>query len=97
MRPIRNMDRAQLEADASGIASPSGSPDPRAVGRAKAEILCLDREYAEKQECLRREFERELETIRTEREKDRQRFDDELAQRQMEHASKLANEQLDTA
>ena len=88
----RNSDRAQLETLAAGR-----SPTSKSVGAAKAEIVRLDREYAEDQERSRREFEREMSAAADAREAGRQRFDEELAQRQMDYASKLAREQLDTA
>jgi hypothetical protein len=93
----RTKTRAQLEADASGITSPAGIPDPRSAGRARAEILSRDREYAEEQERSRREFERKMSAAADARENSRQVFDAELSHRQMDHASKLAKEQLDTA
>ena len=67
------------------------------TGRARAEIVYRDREYAEEQERSRREFEREVSAAADAREARRQKFDEELAQRQMDHASKLAREQLGTA
>ena len=91
---LRNMDRAQLEAIASGITMPSGDPDPGSVGGAKAEILRRDREYADMVERSRRAFEREMSAAADAREDRRQKFDEELAQRQVAQALKLAREQL---
>jgi hypothetical protein len=60
LRPMRDMDRAQLEADACGIPGVMGPPDPRRAGQAKYELLLRDREYAEQQEKSRRDFETAL-------------------------------------
>ena len=56
-RPKRDMDRAQLEALASGVTSNSGAPSPALVGEARYELMIRDREYAEHQEQSRRDFE----------------------------------------
>jgi hypothetical protein len=60
LRPMRDMDRAQLEALASGITTGSGSVDPRQVGQARYERLLREQEYDEKQEKSRRDFETAL-------------------------------------
>jgi hypothetical protein len=59
-RPMRDMDRAQLEALASGITSGSGGANPARAGHARYELLLRDRELAEEQEKSRREFETAL-------------------------------------
>jgi hypothetical protein len=58
--PMRDMDRAQLEALASGIASTSGYLNPKLAGEARYELMLRDREYAEQQENSRRDFETAL-------------------------------------
>jgi hypothetical protein len=60
LRPLRDMDRAQLEALASGITTGSGSVDPRRVGEARYERLLRDQEYGEQQEKWRHDFETAL-------------------------------------
>ena len=60
LRPMRDIDRAQLEALASGITTGSGSVDPRRVGQARHERLLRDLEYDEQQEKSRRDFETAL-------------------------------------
>jgi hypothetical protein len=60
LRPMRDMDRAQLEALASGIPGVMGGANPLQAGQARYELLVRDREYAEQQEKSRREFETAL-------------------------------------
>jgi hypothetical protein len=60
LRPMRDMDRAQLEALASGITSATGAANPKLAGEARYELMQRDREYAEQQEKSRREFETAL-------------------------------------
>jgi hypothetical protein len=60
LRPMRDMDRAQLEALATGITSPAGTLDPKLAGGARYEMMQRDREYTERQEKSRREFETAL-------------------------------------
>ena len=60
LRPMREMDRAQLEALASGIGTGSGPVDPRRVGQARHERLLRDQEYDEQQEKSRCDFETAL-------------------------------------
>jgi hypothetical protein len=97
MRNWRDMDRAEVEAIASGRTSASGQLDVRALGSARAELVRRDQEYAEQQEKIRQEFEREMEKIRTEREKDRQAFDASLAVDSREAARQAARVQSDAA
>jgi hypothetical protein len=78
MRNWRDMDRAEVEAIASGRAA-GARLDVRELGAARAELVRRDQEYAEQQEQARREFEREMEGSRAEREKTRQEFDAALA------------------
>ena len=94
MRNWRDMDRAEVEAIASGRTSASGQLDVRALGSARAELVRRDQEYAEQQEKIRQEFEREMEKIRTEREKDRQAFDASLAVDSREAARQAARATL---
>jgi hypothetical protein len=58
-RPMRDMERAQLEAFASGIPGPMG-PNPGQAGQARYELLLRDREHAEQQEKSRQAFETAL-------------------------------------
>lgn len=51
-RPMRDRDRAQLEALASGI----GGASPLQAGQARYEMLLRDREYAEEQEKVAARF-----------------------------------------
>ena len=78
MRNWREMDRADVEAIASGRTT-GGRLDVRELGSARAELVRRDQEYAEEQEKARQEFEREMERGRIEREKNRQEFDAALA------------------
>jgi hypothetical protein len=45
---MRGMDRAQLEALASGITSGSGAANPALAGQARYELLLRDREHADR-------------------------------------------------
>ena len=92
-----NYDRSRLEALASGITSPSGTPSPSAVGEARTELLREDQEYAEGQEASRRLWE-------DEREQSRRSFEIKMfeaagnrAAIQQEHDEKLANLQAAAA
>jgi hypothetical protein len=78
------MDRAEVEAIASGRTNASGQLDVRLLGSARAELVRRDEEYAEKQEKIRQDFEREMERTRTEREMSRQEFDASLARESRE-------------
>jgi hypothetical protein len=59
-RPMRDTDRAQLEAWASGIPDFSGRANPLQAGQARYELLLRDREHAEEQEKSRQAFETAL-------------------------------------
>jgi hypothetical protein len=78
MRNWRDMDRAEVEAIASGRAT-GGRLDVSELGAARAELVRRDQEYAEQQEQARQEFEREMEGSRAEREKTRQEVDAAVA------------------
>jgi hypothetical protein len=97
MRNWRDMDRAEVEAIASGRTTTSGQLNVRDLGSARAELVRRDEEYAEQQEKIRQQFEQEIERTRTEREMSRQDFEEKLVQRQIDHAATLAREQLNTA
>jgi hypothetical protein len=86
MRNWRDMDRAEVEAIASGRTTSNGRLDVRELGGARAELVRRDQEYAEQQEEAHREFEREMERSRTEREKNRQQFDAAFARENREVA-----------
>jgi hypothetical protein len=88
MRNWREMDRAEIEAIASGRTT-GGRLDVRELGSARAELVRRDQEYSEQQEKARQEFEREVERSRTEREKSQQEFDTALARehREAEHGA----------
>jgi hypothetical protein len=86
MRNWRDMDRAEVEAIASGRVTTSGRLDVRELGSARAELVRRDQEYAEQQEKTRQEFEREIERSRFEREKSRQEFDAALDRENREAA-----------
>ena len=90
------MDRAQLEAQASGITTGSGarSQTPLGVGLARAEILYRDHEYAEDQERSRREFDLDLERIRSERETENREVTREAAQTQANATREVAEQQI---
>ena len=88
------MDRATLEMLASGVTSHAGFADPTRLGRAKAELIRRDREYAEQQEQSRREFEMARFNAESDRDVKRKQFEEALAERQMAHATSLAKEQL---
>ncbi len=89
MRKWRDMDRAEVEAIASGRTT-GGRLDVRELGAARAELVRRDQEYAEQQEKIRQEFEREIERSRAEREKSRQEFDAALARENREAARETA-------
>ena len=89
MRNWREMDRADVEAIASGRAT-GGRLDVRELGAARAELVRRDQEYAEQQEQARQEFERGIENSRTERETNRQQFDAALARENREAANEAA-------
>jgi hypothetical protein len=59
LRPMRDRDRAQLEAWAS-TPPIRGTVEPDRAGQARYELLLRDREYAEQQEKSRRDFETAL-------------------------------------
>jgi hypothetical protein len=84
MRNWREMDRAEVEAIASGRTITGGRLDVRELGNARAELVRRDQEYVEQQEKIRQEFEREMERSRSEREKSRQEFDAALARENRE-------------
>ena len=86
MRNLRDMDRAEVEAIASGRIATSGRLDVRELGSARAELARRDQEYSEQQEKAHQEFEREMERSRIEREKNRQEFDAALARENREAA-----------
>ena len=90
MQNWRDMERAAVEAIASGRTSTSGRLDIRAIGDARAELVRRDQAYAEEQEIARQEFERELERTRTERETSRQEFDASLARENRKAADEAA-------
>ena len=83
MRNWREMDRAEVEAIASGRTT-GGRLDVRELGSARAELVRRDQEYAEEQEKARQEFEREMERSRIERERRREGFDTQLARENRE-------------
>jgi hypothetical protein len=89
MRNWRDMDRAEVEAIASGRAT-GGRLDVRELGAARAELVRRDQEYAEQQEQARQEFEREMEASRAEREKARQEFDAAVARENRDGARETA-------
>jgi hypothetical protein len=89
MRNWRDMNRAEVEAIASGRAT-GGRLDVRELGAARAELVRRDQEYAEQQEQARQEFEREMEGSRAERDKTRQEFDAALAGENREAARETA-------
>ena len=60
MRNWRDMDRAEVEAIASGRTLPSGRLGVEEVGSARAELVRRDQEYAEQQEKIRQEFDAAL-------------------------------------
>jgi hypothetical protein len=95
MRNWRDMDRAEVEAIASGRAT-GGRLDVRELGAARAELARRDQEYAEQQEQARQEFEREMERSRTERETSQQQFDASLARENREAARETAKLQAAT-
>ena len=87
---MRDMERADVEAIASGRTSGSGRLDVSALGSARAELVRRDQEYAEHQERARQEFERELEKTRAERENSRQQFDAALSRENRKAAEEAA-------
>jgi hypothetical protein len=87
------MDRAEVEAIASGRTTSTGRLDVRELGSARAELARRDQEYAEQQEEAHREFEREMERSRIEREKNRQEFDAALARENREAARETGKPQ----
>jgi hypothetical protein len=95
MRIWRDMDRAEVEAIASGRAT-GGRLDVKELGAARAELVRWDQEYAEQQEKIRQEFEREIERSRAEREKSRQEFDAALARENHEAARETGKLQAET-
>ena len=96
MRNWREMDRADVEAIASGRAT-GGRLDVRELGAARAELVRRDQEYAEQQEQARQEFERGIENSRIERETNRQQFDAALARENREAAREAASLQTAAA
>jgi hypothetical protein len=95
MRNWRDMDRAEVEAIASGRTTTSGRLDVGELGSARAELARRDQEYAEEQEKARQEFERDLERSRTEREKSRQEFDAALVRENREAAKEAVSHQAE--
>jgi hypothetical protein len=95
MRIWRDMDRAEVEAIASGRAT-GGRLDVKELGAARAELVRWDQEYAEQQEKIRQKFEREIERSRAEREKSRQEFDAALARENHEAARETGKLQAET-
>ena len=89
------MDRAEIEAIASGRTITSGRLDVRELGNARAELARRDQEYAEQQEKIRQEFERGIERSRSEREKSRQEFDAALAHENREAAKEAVRSLAD--
>src|SRR5262249_33609142 len=59
LRPMRDMDRAQVEALASGIPGVM-APNSAQAGQARYELLLRDRKHAEEQGRSRRDFESAL-------------------------------------
>jgi hypothetical protein len=59
LRPMRDIDQAQLEAWASGLPV-FGAVDAARTGQARYELRLRDQEYAEQQEKTRRDFETAL-------------------------------------
>jgi hypothetical protein len=94
MRNWRDMDRAEVEAIASGRTT-GGRLDVGELGSARAELVRRDQEYAEQQEEIRQEFEREVERSRTERENSRQEFDAALARENREAAKQAVTLQAE--
>ena len=101
MRNLHDVDRAEVEAIASGRTITSGRLDVSELGSARAELVRRDQEYAEQQEKIRQEFEREMERSRSEREKSRQELDAALARENRETTKEavrlLANATRETA